>query len=98
MSRYRVGMRIRTNYGTGPYVVTKITEGCNCPNFLDNLNLGEKAPKSPPHAHLVCKRADVNDKSLYYLNGYDENLHSVWSNDYLIDLDEVLIVVLLGIM
>lgn len=89
MSRYRVGMRVRTSYNSGPYVIVQVYKGCTCPSFVDSLNLGDKAPKSRPHVHLICKRLDENSRDKYYLNGYDENLNSVWGNDYLIDLDEV---------
>ena len=83
-------MKIRTSYNSGPYVVTHITEGCTCPNCVDYINLGNKAPKSRPHTHLTCKGLDSNrQRGNFYLNGYDENLRSVWNNDYLIDLDEL---------
>lgn len=90
MSRYRVGMRVRTSYNSGPYVIIQVFEGCTCPSFVDSLNLGDKAPKSRPHVHLICKRLDPRyGKGDYFLNGYDENLKSVWNDDYLIDLDEL---------
>ena len=90
MSRYYIGMKVRTSYGTGPYKIVSVSEECTCPSFVNMLNLRENAPKSAPHFHLVCKSISENgDRGNFYLNGYDNNLHSVWSNDYLIDLDEV---------
>ena len=84
--RLRVGMRVRTNYGTGPYRITHVSEECTCPSFLDSLELGNNAPKSKPHYHLACKKDGLRDK--FYLNGYDENLNSVWNNDRLIVCEE----------
>lgn len=90
MNRFHKGMRIRTSYGSGPYVVTQVVENCTCPRFLDTCNLGDKAPKSRPHVHLVCKALDPHyEKGDLFLNGYDNNLNSVWGSDYLIDLDEL---------
>ena len=96
MSRYRKGMRIRTSYGSGPYVVTQVKENCTCPKFLDACNFGDKAPWSRPHVHLLCKKLDpAMGSGNFILNGYDENLNSVWGNDYLVDLDEVSLSVLI---
>ena len=85
MSRFHKGMVVRTSYGTGPYRVHSFTEGCTCPSFLDTINM-RNPPPSAPHSHIVCK---IDGKSgNYYLNGYDENLNSVWDNDRLIDCEE----------
>ena len=82
MGRVYRGMVVRTSYNTGPYVVTDFTEGCTCPTFLDSLELGDKAPPSKPHYHIVCRGNGERGNS--YLNGYDENLNSVWNKDRLI--------------
>lgn len=86
MGRVYRGMVVRTNYGTGPYVVTDFIKGCNCPSFLDTLEFGKDAPQSRPHYHILCKK--VGERGQFHLNGYDENLNSVWDNDRLIACDE----------
>lgn len=97
MGRLHVGMIVRTSYGTGPYRITDVVENCNCPKFLDELEFGDKAPKSKPHYHLVCKRLD-NSRDSFHLNGYDENLLSVWGNDRLIDCSEETTLLCVGLM
>lgn len=86
MRRVYRGMVVRTNYGTGPYRVTSFIENCTCPSFLDTVNLGASAPPSKAHYHIRCKKD--NERGDYHLNGYDENLNSVWDNDRLIDCAE----------
>lgn len=76
-------MVIRTSYGTGPYRVVDFEKDCTCPSFMDAITLGNKAPASKPHYHIVCRKVGES-KGFYYLNGYDENLNSVWDNDRLI--------------
>lgn len=76
-------MIIRTSYGTGPYRVVDFKKNCTCPSFIDELNLGKNAPLSRPHYHFICKQVGEN-KGFYYVNGYDENLNSVWGNDRVI--------------
>ena len=80
-----VGMSVRTSYCTGPYIVTDVTEDCTCPSFLDSLDMGDEAPASRPHYHLTCRKQDERKGSKYFLNGYDDNLRSVWGGDYLVD-------------
>lgn len=82
MGRFHVGMVVRTNYGTGPYKITKVTEGCTCPRFVDSINLGDEAPNSAEHCHLTC--TDIQGKGPFWLNGYDDNGNSVWSTDRII--------------
>lgn len=83
MGRYYNGMVIRTSYGTGPYEITGVIGNCTCPSFLDSLEYsssGETPPPSKPHFHLTCR--GLGDKrSEYYLNGYDENGNSVYSDN-----------------
>lgn len=86
MSRLYKGMVIRTSYNSGSYVVIDYTEDCTCPSFMDSITLLDKAPKSRPHYHLTCIK--YGECGHYYLNGYDENLNSVWGNDRLIDCAE----------
>lgn len=85
--RINVGTIVRTSYNTGPYVVIDITKGCTCSSFMDSINM-KNPPNSRPHYHLVCRSLDKTDRSRYYLNGYDENLNSVWNNDRLIICEE----------
>ena len=77
-----VGGVVRTNYGSGPYVVTSVSGPCTCPSFVDELNMDEP-PRSRPHIHMSC--TDLKSgKSGYSLNGYDpETLQSVWGSDYI---------------
>lgn len=75
--RLEVGDRVKTSYGTGPYVICEILRNCTCPAPLDEINM-EDPPDSPAHIHLILK-------GRYYLGGYEEEtLRSVWSDDYLI--------------
>ena len=83
MSRIYKGIDVRTSYNTGPYRVIDFVVGCVCPSFVDSITLYDKAPNSKPHYHLTCRK--LGEKTgFYYLNGYDENLNSVWDNDRLI--------------
>ena len=85
MPRLLIGTIVKTSYGTGPYVITKIIRDCTCEGYIDFLNMGKDAPKSKPHVHLECEEPQSKNHSKFYLNGYDENtLHSVWNKDYLI--------------
>lgn len=77
MGRFFKGMLIHTNYCGETYVVESVSEGCSCPSFVDSLNLGERAPQSKEHCHLVC-RTLTNKKDNRWLNGYDENGVNVW--------------------
>lgn len=83
MGRYYNGMVVRTSYGTGPYEITGVIGGCTCPSFLDHLEYGSRRETPPPsktHFHLTCRGlGDKQDK--YYLNGYDENGNSVYSDN-----------------
>lgn len=80
----RVGQVVRTSYGTGPYIIRNISGERTDPSFIDSLNLQEKAPRSLPHRNFeVSPLSDPKNKG-YFLNGYDENLRSVWTDDYLV--------------
>lgn len=83
MGRIHNGMVVRTTYGTGPYRIVDFEKDCVCPSFTDAVTLGADAPNSRPHYHIVCRKVGEN-KGFYYLNGYDENLNSVWGEDRLI--------------
>jgi hypothetical protein len=78
--RLEIGDTVSTSYNTGPYKVKKIMRGCTCPSFVQSLN-GDDTP-SREHMHILCKKD--GDKSDYYLNGFDEDLKSVWNSDSLI--------------
>lgn len=88
MGRIFNGMVVRTNYGSGPYEVERFIEGCTCPSFIDTLEFGANAPLSKPHYHIVCRKPLHHREGLFHLNGYDENLNSVWDNDRLINCEE----------
>lgn len=83
MSRIYKGIVVRTSYNTGPYRVVDYTKDCTCPSFMDEITLLDKAPDSKPHYHLLCRKVGEK-RGFFYLNGYDENLNSVWNSDRLI--------------
>lgn len=90
---YRVGQIVKTSYDTGPYRITKVSELCDCANFLDVIaNHPER--RSRPHYHLACARVPtepdkyhIKRQGDYYLNGYDEFGQNVWRDDYLLSED-----------
>ena len=88
MSRYYPGMIIRTSYGTGPYKVLEVTEKCTCPSFMQGIrsDFKDNTP-SRPHVHLEL-RLLTEKKGRYMVGGYDDNLQSVWDEDYLIVCSE----------
>lgn len=79
-----IGQVVRTSYGTGPFIIRNISEERTDPKFIDALNLQEKAPRSLPHRNFEVSPLLDPKKKGYFLNGYDENLRSVWSDDYLV--------------
>lgn len=91
-----VGTVLRTSYGTGPYRVVEMTDGCDCPSYADSINIypEEKRPRSAPHAHLTVVDAGVpperehQQRHHHWLNGYAPaaggRWRSVWSDDELI--------------
>lgn len=79
-----VGQVVRTSYGTGPYIIRNISGERTDPSFIDSLNLQEKAPRSLPHRNFEVSPLSDPKKKGYFLNGYDENLRSVWTDDYLV--------------
>lgn len=90
ISTIKVGDIIRTNYNTGPYRVVSVCGPFTEPSFVDSLNMGKDAPKSPPHFSYVCEQLDSKRRNPFYLNGYDGVTHkNVWRNsDRIITLDE----------
>jgi hypothetical protein len=84
MNSIHVGDLIRTNYGTGPFIVCSIVHfACTCPEYSDECEYGDEAPRSRPHLHLKVRRPD--DVKCSWLNGYDpKTLKSVWNEDELI--------------
>lgn len=73
------GAIIRTNYGTGPYVVIGINGPCECPEFVRQLN-GDSTT-SEPHFHITCQAQERPEQGLYWLNGYRLDGTSVWGPD-----------------
>lgn len=69
MPRLEPGMIIKTNYGTGPYVIKQITRGCTCAHILSEINMANPACL-PPHLHLTL--TDLDGSGKFYLNYYDE--------------------------
>lgn len=83
MGRYYPKMIVRTSYGTGPYKIIDVDDHCDCPTFSDSITLFDKAPKSKEHSHIRCRKVGEMYGN-YYLNGFDDNGNSVWSNDRII--------------
>lgn len=79
-----VGQVVRTSYGTGPYIIRDISEESTEPRFIHSLNLQEEAPRSLPHRNFKVSPLSNPNQNGFYLNGYDENLRSVWTEDYLV--------------
>lgn len=77
-----VGITVRTNYDTGPYVVRRITGPCRCPSYVARIN-GDETP-SEPHYHIAASQAPFTKFAPFFLNGYREDGTNVWSDDRLI--------------
>jgi len=72
------GNIVRTNYGTGPYLITHVSNPCTCPACMKHLD-GDDSP-SERHYHMTCcDPRNTADK--YWLNGYRLDGTSVWSSD-----------------
>jgi hypothetical protein len=85
------GMLIKTNYGTGPYRIKKITRGCTCSHILSQINMNEP-PNLPPHLHLVVTSPDGTGE--FYLNYYDEQtLISYGPGSYDGTKDQIIVVI-----
>lgn len=93
----QIGDIVRTSYGTGPYEICSVSGPFTSPSYLQSLNLGEKAPASPPHFSYTCRLAHDTKKRKadYYLNGYDGVTHcSVFNNDRLfVEREEILLTI-----
>ena len=60
------GTILKSN-GEGPYLVTKVYGPCQCPNFIDTLNM-DRPPPSPEHYHVEMTHQGLNAKAgLSYL-------------------------------
>ena len=84
--KFKEGDIVITSYNTGPYVIDSIERGCECPSYLDEINLDDP-PKSKKHIHIVCHHLDEKKRKgrECYLSGYDDQSGvSVWGDDYLI--------------
>jgi hypothetical protein len=75
--RVFLGKIVHTNYGTGPYMVTNVSEPCDCGEYLESLENSEA--KSEPHVHLICRAP--GDKQDSHLGGYRLDGTSVWNAD-----------------
>lgn len=68
-----IGQILRTNYGTGPYRVERITRGCTCKAPLD---FNDEGPDMPAHVHLVVRGTEDeqphNRGEIFHLGWYDE--------------------------
>jgi len=90
VSTIKVGDIIRTNYNTGPYQVVDVKGPFTEPSYQDALNMGEDAPKSPPHFSYTCIKPGTKKRGeFFYLNGYDGVTHkNVWREDRIITQEE----------
>lgn len=85
-----IGTIVKTNYGTGPYVITEISKPCRCPEYVASLSPG--APKSEKHYHFVCYPAEIakpREKDKCWLGGFRLDGTNVWDDDRLIILPSV---------
>jgi hypothetical protein len=46
--------------------------GCTCPEYLDELEMDDDAPRTPPHIHMTCIKPGGPKRNKFYLGGYDE--------------------------
>ena len=72
---------VKTNYDTGPYVITEVIGPSTEPSFVCQIN-GDETP-SEPHFHIKCRHVRNPDGGDYWLNGYRLDGTSVWSDDRL---------------
>jgi hypothetical protein len=78
----QLGAYVRTNYGTGPYLIEEIEGPCTCPSFQRHL-AGDERP-SRPHFHLTVREIALR-KDRAWLNGYTLDGKCVWSGDRIFD-------------
>jgi hypothetical protein len=76
---------VRTSYGTGPFLVTRVLRDCTCAHFVNRIN-GNDTPL-PRHIHIECD--DMNGKSGYGLGYYDDSTNPARSVYKLDDYVEV---------
>ena len=81
-----IGAHLRTNYGTGPYVVREIDGPCTCVEYHDQINGRERT--SQEHYHLVVRRP-CGKGGDYYLNGFTLDGRSVWGKDRLFEVNQM---------
>lgn len=87
MNAIGINQVVRTNYGTGPYRITRIDGPCTCADYVAHID-GNDTP-SEPHFHLTCvwagaPRRGRDERGNYWLNGYRADGTSVWSDDRLL--------------
>lgn len=66
-------------------MIKEIHRDCTCTEYVTSLNfmIGE-GPPSRSHMHLICEYLEEPSKGKKaYLNGYNDNLESVWNSDRL---------------
>lgn len=85
MTILRLGNIVRTNYNTGPYVITCVTGPCQCPEYVRSLD-GDETP-SEEHFHITCQIPDQPERGNYWLNGHRDDGTSVWGDDKLYVVD-----------
>lgn len=68
-----LGATVRTSYGTGPYIVTKVHGPCHCGH------VHEAEVPSDWHVHLTCREPGAKQDS--FLNHYRLDGTNVWGKD-----------------
>lgn len=73
MRRIEIGQKLKTSYGSGPYVVLSIVRGCTCTHILDEIECIEKP--LPPHVHMELRGVsdDHNKGERFQIGYYDES-------------------------
>lgn len=78
-----IGTIVKTNYGTGPYVIEKVYGPFTGPRPLDLLTNNPRP--SLPYYSFTCRKNKERDP--YYLNGYNlknGRILSVWCKDEIV--------------
>jgi hypothetical protein len=77
---------VKTNYGSGPYIIKRVSGPCICAQYLDQITpstwVDGKPKPSEPHYHMVCQCVRGRDGD-FYLSGFRLDGTNVWNDDEL---------------